>query len=65
MKQLGTVKRHKPTGALVWFPNEGKTGIVVEDCQPWKAGMDYAHWNVSDLEETDYQCESHIVRKTK
>ena len=58
-----TVKKHKPTGALVWFPNEGMTGIVVQAAQPWKLGMTSSHWNPSDLEDTEIKAEIKLKEK--
>ena len=58
-----TVKRHKPTGAFVWFPNDGMTGIVVKDGYPWKLGMTSSHWNPIDLEDTDIKAEIKLNKK--
>lgn len=52
-----TVKRHKPTGALVWFPNDGMTGVVIKDGYPWKRGMTSSHWSLIDLEATEIKVE--------
>lgn len=58
-----TVKRHKPTGALVWFPNDGMTGIVVRDGRPWKVGMTSSHWSPIDLENTEYEIEIKLKKQ--
>ena len=58
-----TVKRHKLTGALVWFPNEGMTGVVVRSSDPWKVGMTSKHWNPDDLESTNYEIEIKLKQK--
>lgn len=58
-----TVEKHKPTGALVWFPNDGMTGIVVQATHPWKRGMTSSHWNPSDLEDTEYEIEIKLKKK--
>jgi hypothetical protein len=47
----GTIKRHKPTGAIIWFPNLGNTGVVIESDSTWKVGQTYADWWSTDLEE--------------
>ena len=60
-----TVKRHSVTKALVWFPNEGNTGIVIQAAEPWKVGMTYSRWNPSDMEESEYEIEIKLKRKEK
>lgn len=58
-----TVKKHKSTGALVWFPNDGNTGVVVRDGRPWRYGMTSSHWDAYDLEETEYEIEIKLKKK--
>lgn len=60
-----TVKRHRPTGALVWFPNIGHTGIVVQDAYPWKLGEDFRWWPDEDMEQTEFEIEIKLKQKEK
>ena len=60
-----TVKRHRPTGAMVWFPNDGMSGVIVQAAHPWKLGMVSSHWDYSDLEQTEFEIEIKLKRKEK
>lgn len=58
-----TVKRHKPTGALVWFPNDGMSGVIVQAAHPWKLGMVSSHWDFYDLEQTEFEIEIKLKKR--
>jgi hypothetical protein len=57
------IKRHKPTGTIVWFPNSSSLGIVVKASHPWKLWQVYTFWN--DMEDVEMDIEFKLTDKQK
>jgi hypothetical protein len=50
------------SGAVVWFPNKGRTGVVVKSGGAWRVGQTFSHWPIDSLvDDDDYE----IVFKIK
>jgi hypothetical protein len=67
MKNIGVLRRHIPTGAIIWFPSgftfEGMVGIVLSATQPYGIGFTFAYWDYQELKETDYELEINLIPK--
>jgi hypothetical protein len=67
MKNIGVLRRHIPTGAIIWFPSgytfSFETGIVMTDTPPYRIGFAYRHWDYNDLEDTDHEIEINLIHK--
>jgi hypothetical protein len=67
MKNIGVLRRHIPTGAIIWFPSgftfSGESGIVMTDTPPYKIGFTYRYWHRDELEETEYEIEINLIPK--
>lgn len=67
MKDIGVLRRHIPTGAIIWFPSgyafSGETGIVMTETPPYKIGFHFRFWGYTDLEETDHELEINLIPK--
>lgn len=64
MKNIGILRKHKLSGAIIWFPSGfaflGEAGVVVTDTHPYIIGFSYRYWDQRDLEETDYEIEINL-----